>query len=226
MNRLFKKGALLAFAFASLVVVNANAQLIITGMVDGTNTGGNPKGMEIFSTSAIADLSNFYIIRDTNGAGPWDTFVQLPTVALAANSFFYVAGNTDSASALNGFGFTVGLTNSVLSINGDDIIGLATPNVTFTTGSNISEFDVIDAFGQESQGDTNFYEDSIAYRDGTSLTPVPAGVLDAGNFNISGYSDLSLQSTFGTYAIPEPSTFALISVGLAGLLFHRRRRQG
>jgi hypothetical protein len=204
----------------------ANADVIISGMVDGTQTGGIPKAMEIAATAAVSDLSDFWVVRDTNGAGPFDTFAQLPSVSLASNDFFYVYGNSDTTTSMTTLGFPAtsgnALEDGILNWNGDDILGLATPNGTFSDGTDISQFDVISSFGLVGQGDTDFAANSISYLTGANSA---AGITDAGNFTITAYSDTDLQSTFGTYVVPEPSAYALLSgmLGLAWVMLRRRR---
>ncbi|MEO0508407.1 MAG: PEP-CTERM sorting domain-containing protein [Verrucomicrobiota bacterium] len=198
-------------------------------MVDGTQSGGIPKAMEIVAEEAIADLSDLWIVRDTNGAGPFDTFYQLPAVSLSTGDFFYIYGGTTTDTSMTALGFpdadvSGAVVNSILNWNGDDILALATPNGTFTDGTDISQFDVVDSFGVVGQGDTNFAPDSISYRiPGTAANP--AGVTDAGNFDITAYSDVSLQATFGTYVVPEPGAYALLAgiCGLMSVMLKRRR---
>jgi hypothetical protein len=198
----------------------ARADLIISGVVDGTNTSGTPKGIELYALANIPDLSVYSIIRDTNGVGPFDTSAALPVVALNAGDFYYVAGNTASQTQLIGLGFAVGLVSSIANINGDDILG------TSLTSDPLNSSNFIDSFGLEGQGDTNFYADSFAVRLNTSVGGQVPGLLDAGNFTITSYSDAGLMGAggFGTYSpIPEPVTFALL--GLGALLLHRLRRR-
>lgn len=57
----------LCFACANFAQ-NANADLIIAGAVDGTQTGGNPKLIKFKAVNPIADLSLFHVLRDTNGS--------------------------------------------------------------------------------------------------------------------------------------------------------------
>lgn len=200
------------------------ADLIISGVVDGTETGGNPKAIELVATADIADLSNFFLVRDTNGSAGTFTIssdFQLPMVSLNAGDFFYLYGNTDSETLLESLGF--GDTDSgtavladVANHNGDDILAIS-DDADGTT--------IFDAFGLLGQGDTDFAANSVSYRQ--AGTPAnPTGVADAGNFDIVAYSEAGLTSTFGTYevaAIPEPSSLALLGfVGCAG--FIRRRR--
>lgn len=212
---------------SALSWATASANIVISGMVDGTLSGGNPKGMELTATSSILDLSEFYVVRDTNGVGPFDTFYQLPSVSLSTGDYFYVYGNSSSETTFTGFGFpaTTGnaVQNSILNVNGDDIIGIATPNSSFTSGNAISQFDMVDSFGSESQGDTNFYANSIAYRN-LNAPASPAGLSDATNFTMTSYSDSELQSIFGTYEVPETSTYSLIA-GLLGLTYVMLKRR-
>lgn len=213
------KKTLIPLALLPALASSLSADLLISGMVDGTQTGGIPKAMEIVAETDIPDLSAFFISRDTNGAGPWDTFVQLPAVSLSAGDFFYVYGNVDSNTVMAALGFPADTTNSaftdaILNWNGDDILGLSTSN---------SPAGVFDSFGQVAQGDTNFAADSISYRQ-PSTPANAAGVFDAGNFDITAYSDAELQATFGTYVIPEPGTYAAI-LGLLGLGFVLIRRR-
>lgn len=207
---------LVALVFTALATIPSHAVLLITGIVDGNETGGQPKAMEIYTTTNIADLSTYYLARDTNGAGPWDTFFQLPAVALSAGSFFYIAGDADAATYLTTAGFAIGVTSNILNVNGDDIIGLATGN---------TPTDVYDSIGVVAQGDTDFYADSFAVRSNSSVNPTTTAT-DGSNFVITTWGDGSAfegSSGLGTYApVPEPSVALLGGLGLLTLL--RRRR--
>jgi uncharacterized protein len=209
----------LLFGTIALAAVSP-AQLIFSGYVDGTNTGGNPKAMELFATTGIPDLSAYWILRDTNGS-PGGVFTesdefQLPNVALSAGDFFYIYGTSDSETFLENLGFGdtdlgTAVLDNILNANGDDIFALSTSD---------DVVDAFDAFGLLGQDDTNFAQDSVAYRD--TPTPSATGVLDAGDFLISAYSDTLLVNTFGTF-IPEPS-FTAFGIGALALLIAQRRR--
>lgn len=202
-----KNKLLLLIAALGLAGASVQANILISGIVDGTQSGGIPKALEIVALVDVPDLSLYWLNRDTNGDGPWDTPTQLPSVALNQGDFFYVAGNSGSETILNNFGFTVGFTNGILNQNGDDIIGLA-------TGDQPS--DVFDSIGVVGEGDNDFYQDSFAIRQNTSTTPTISAT-SGSNFTITAYSDAGLQGPngFGTYAIPEPSMAALMVIGVA-----------
>jgi len=190
-------------------------------VVDGTDDGGTPKGIELYAQVAIADLSVYSVIRDTNGAGPFDTATTLPSISLAMGDFFYIAGNADSATNLADLGFTCGYTNAIANVNGDDILGTALTSDPYNT--------VIDSFGQEGQGDTDFYADSFAVRLNSSVTGQVPGQVDAANFTITSFSSAGIEgaSGFGSYApvaIPEPSTLALFGLALGMITLYRRKR--
>ena len=203
---------------------NCHADLIITGVVDGTQSGGNPKAMELMATADIVDLSNFFVLRFSpaliSGDPPILSSSQLPNVVLNAGDFYYIYGNAATETYLESlnFGntmpdFATALPDAVLSHDGDDILAVATAN----DGTGI-----LDAFGLLGQTGT-FAADSIAYRQPNTAAN-PTGVLDAGNFDLTSYTDLDLTSTFGTYqlvAVPEPS--ALLFGGLLCSLFFMKR---
>ena len=47
----------------------SNGSLIITGVYDGPLSGGTPKGIELFATADIADLSIYAVGSANNGGG-------------------------------------------------------------------------------------------------------------------------------------------------------------
>ncbi len=199
------------------------ADLIITGVVDGTRSGDHPKAMELLATADIADLSDFYIVRDTDGSSGTFTvssFISLPDVSLSEGDFYYIYADSATEAYLEseGFGntspgFATALPDGIANHDGNDILAVATAS----DGSGI-----LDAFGLLGQNGT-FSADAIAYRQ-PDTPPDADGELNAGNFDIVGYNDLAFTSTFGTYqlaAIPEPSAF--LFGGLVGILLALRR---
>ena len=124
-----------SFLFACLLAQSeAQADLIITGVIDGPLTGGIPKAIEVYATDDIDDLSIYALGSPNNGAAGGTIEFEFPSGTAEAGDFFYVASET--AEFNNFFGFEPDFTNGVASINGDDAIEL------FRNGS------VVDTFGE------------------------------------------------------------------------------
>jgi uncharacterized protein len=204
-------GAVVALAGA------ANANLIITGVVDGDLPGGLPKAIELYATSFIADASIYGIESANNGnpsGGAAESF--LDAVSLNAGDFYYVT--TDNAAFQSVFGFAANQDSfGAASINGDDALLL------YESGSVIDTFGVA---GVNGDGEVWDYTDSWAYRvDGT----LGSNPFDSSNFFYGGLGALDGLSAaeqgaavpFGTY-VPTPGALAIL--GLAGVAGLRRRR--
>ena len=65
-----KNKTILAATVASFILASSsNAGLLISGVFDGPLSGGTPKGVELFATADIADLSSYAIGSANNGGG-------------------------------------------------------------------------------------------------------------------------------------------------------------
>jgi len=149
--------ATLIFALATFLMTPAQANVIITGVYDCTLTGGTPKGVELYVTADVADLSMYGIGSANNGQGTDGEEFTFPAGAYTAGSFIYVA--TDSMQFMTYFGFEPNFADGSMAINGDDAVEL------YMNGSVVDIFGDIDVDGN---GTSWEYLDSWAYRnDGT-----------------------------------------------------------
>ncbi len=129
--------------------------LIITAIYDGPLSGGVPKGIELYATQNIADLSQFAIGSANNGGGTDGPEYTFPADAIAAGTFIYVSSNDTSAVQYFELSAPHYNAGSVLGINGDDAI-------------EVFEFNqVIDIYGQidvDGSGTAWEYTDGWAVR--------------------------------------------------------------
>ncbi len=187
----FKKKQLLFTAFALLFSLITYSQVIITGVFDGPLPGGTPKGIELYATENIADLSIYSIGSANNGGGTDGEEFTLPAESASAGDFIYIA--SESTEFLSFFGFAPNYTSSAANINGDDAIEL------FKSGV------VIDVFGDintDGSGQPWEYLDGWAYRinttgpDGTTFTIT--------NWTFSGPNALDGETSNTTATAPFP----------------------
>lgn len=206
----------------------ANAALVITGILDGPRTGGLPKALELFATADIADLST-YTIDNANNGGAFDGMTIGLTGMVTAGSFLYVGSETPGFEAY--FGFAPDFTGTSVNVNGDDVVGL------FNNGALVDVFGVL---GVDGTGQPWEYLDGWAYRNdntgpsatfelsqwtfsGVNALDLPAGVDPATATNANSLSPFPI-GTFTATAIPEPSTYVALSLIAVGGLVARRRR--
>jgi len=145
--------ATLAFALAMFLMTPVQANVIITAVYDCTLSGGTPKGVELYVTADVADLSVYGIGSANNGQGTDGEEFTFPVGAYTAGSFIYVA--TDSMQFMTYFGFEPNFADGSMAINGDDAVEL------YMNGSVIDIFGDIDVDGNGTNWE---YLDSWAYR--------------------------------------------------------------
>ena len=227
MNRIMGQ---IALALVLSVVPHAGfCSLLITGIIDGPRTGGNPKAIELFAASAIADLSTYSVVSFANGATTASSPFNL-SGSVSAGAYLYVASEATEFTSF--FGFAPSFTSSVLNVNGDDVVQLR------LSGSPIDVFGVVGV--DPPDNNTWNYLDSWFYRsNGTAATTTfqlsdwffagtgtsASNALDVlGSTGVNPVSG-SLRMPIGTYVVPEPSTLGLAGVGvaLAGLGAWKRR---
>lgn len=194
----------------------ASASLIITGVFDGPLFGGTPKLVEIYASTAIADIST-YSVEYWFNASSSSSFTTALSGSVAAGDFIYLSPN--GAEFTTYFGGTVDFGGG--SINGDDSVVL--------TNSGIA-IDTFGSPGTDGTGEPWEYLDGWAYRNNN--TGPDGSTMNLSNWTFSG-TDVNDDETsnatatmpfpIGTFSIiPEPSSVLLGSFGLLALL--RRRR--
>lgn len=181
------------------ITVNGNAfgettnSMVITGVFDGSLTGGTPKGVELYVIKDIADLSLFGISSVTNGQGSTAGTIEFafPQVAATEGSFIYVSGTTADFTTF--FGSAPDYETGVVNINGDDSIEL------YENGQ------IIDVFGDvntDGSGEPWDYLDGWAYR--KSNTGPEGTTFTTTNWTYSGVDGLEGGTNNATATSPFP----------------------
>ncbi|MEO9532022.1 MAG: DNRLRE domain-containing protein [Crocinitomicaceae bacterium] len=173
------------------ISTGANPSLIISGAYDGPNTGGTPKGVELYVINDISDLSIYGLGSANNGGGTDGEEFTFPAVSVSAGTHIYVSSESTQFTAF--FGFAPDYTAGAMGINGDDAIEL------FESGT------VIDLFGDinvDGTGQAWDHLDGWAYRN-TGESP-NGGVFNDANWTFSGTNQLEGGSTNGACSSPFP----------------------
>lgn len=213
------------FALAAATVVGmgvgqmASADVIVTGIVDGTLSGGLPKAIELYITGT-EDLSNYTIERSANG-GVFGSSSALSGVF--TDQFVYLMTSGNEASFDSVFGSSGDFANRVF-------VGNATGNGDDAFRILDGALNVVDQVWTEDTNDS--YRDSYWYRlSGTGPDGGwnPTNWITPGNDALDGLDEAGLAAAipFGTYnpaggVVPAPAALAMI--GVAGLAGRRRRR--
>ncbi len=168
-----------------------DAQLIITGVYDGPLPGGSPKGVELYVTEDIADLSVWGLGSANNGGGTDSVEYSFPAISASMGDYIYVTN--DSLQFVAFFGFSPLNESGAMAINGDDAIEL------FNNGQ------VVDIYGDinvDGTGEPWEYLDGWAVRnagtgpDGSTFAP--------SNWTYSGVDQLEGGMTNETCVQPFP----------------------
>jgi len=173
------------------IMYTMSGQAVITAVFDGPLPGGTPKGIEVYFTADVADLSTMGISSANNGTGPTGTPEYLFSGSAIAGQYIYVGSETDNFTAF--FGFAPDFVDGVANINGDDAIEL------FSNGI------VIDVFGDVNVDGTDQaweYLDGWAARNANTGPDGSTFVL--GNWQYSGIDALDGETSNATAANPVP----------------------
>jgi hypothetical protein len=187
-----KATTLLATAGALALVGMAQADLLITEVVDGTLPGGLPKWVELTNTgSSAVDLTlysfgNFNNGSTTLGGGAAATLIG----TLPAGASYVINYDADNGSGVGTFYDVYGQDPDFYMggayVNGDDVLALFLGNAT-GDGSNATMVDVYGMLGTDGSGTTWETTDSFSYRCGNSANN---GTFDENDWHIEGLNGL------------------------------------
>lgn len=215
------------FLIAFLIsLVSFGQSPIITTIVDGDCSGGNPKLLEIYADGTV-DFSLYSLQNQTNANTTWGATQDLSSFGTVTDDFVYVTTSGSSTAIGTEFpslsGATI-LTSGTMNLNGDDrirIIETATTTVVDQYG----------AEGTDGTGETWEYADSYAKRvDGTGpdggFTELNWSIPGAGTLNTlgtcQGGADTfeTLMGGIGTYTTTASSTPTINAGGTVSGLFY------
>ncbi len=232
MSRKFVLTSLFSALLAALSS-QAGAVLIISEVVDGDLSGGNPKFVEITNTSASDfTFAGGGIVMQSNAATDLVVDVPLTGVTILAGDSYVIQSSANGGQEVfeATYGFAADLYTAAFFSNGDDRYILADADDGAGNATNL-----VDIHGEidiDGSGAAWEYLDSYAYRL-PGVTTGNGGVFDiaewfqAGNGaldTLDGPGHVAL-TTPGTHNfVPEPGTLALGGLGLLGVVASRRRR--
>ena len=177
--------------------------LVITGVFDGTLSGGTPKGIELYAVNDISDLSQYGIGSANNGGGSDGIELVLSGMA-SSGDFIYVASEQPQFNAF--FGFDPDFTGSAVNINGDDAIEL------FKNGAVIDTFGDINVDGSGTAWD---YEDGWAYR--INGTGPDGSTFVLANWGFSGINMLEGEGVTNNGNAPSPFPIGSYAISTASV---------
>jgi hypothetical protein len=181
----------LPFPTATYNLCDIDGDLILTGVLDATLPGGQPKAAEFYVINDIADLSIYGVGVANNGGGSDGQEFTFPAVSASAGDYIYLTD--DGASFQTWFGFPADFEGS-FGVNGDDAVEV------FENGA------VVDIFGdinQSGSGQPWDYQDGWAYR--VVGTGPDGSTFVLGSWNFSGANALDGESNNATAAVPFPA---------------------
>lgn len=177
---------------ALIVESSSTDSLIITGVLDATLSGGQPKALELYVIEDIADLSAYALGAANNGGGSDGIEYTFPAVSVTAGTFIHIASDSNDFFTWMGY-YPDYLGGSAVGINGDDAIEL------FHNGA------VIDVFGDinvDGTGEPWEYQDGWAYR---KINSAPnGGTFVLGEWDFSGINVLDGAGTNSNASNPFP----------------------
>ena len=182
--------------FLSIMLMHMmSGQAVITAAFDCTLPGGTPKGIEVYITQDISDLTLLGVSSANNGTGATGTpEYTLPSGTATAGQYIYISTEADNFLAWFGFAADyVDDANGSMNINGDDAIEL------FYNGVVIDVFGDVDMDGSGMPWE---YLDGWAAR--LPSTGPDGSTFVISNWNFSVPDALDGETSNATAANPVP----------------------
>ena len=210
-----------AIALCFACATTAQADLIMTGIVDGPLAGGAPKAVEFYATADIADLSIYGIELVSNAGSSADAVETAFSGSISAGEFYYIAHDTTGFTEV--FGFAPDVQTNDANHNGDDDFYLYRNGVVIDTWGGSD--------GVDNTGTVSDILDSWAYRidnagPNTTFTASEWTIAAVDSLDGLNAAETRAALPFGTYsftAVPEPTTAVLFGLAGLGLCVVRRR---
>jgi hypothetical protein len=156
---------------------------IITSIVDGDCSGGNPKLLEIYANGTV-DFADYSLENQTNANVTWGNAQDLSSFGEVTNDFVYISISSSTDAIVTEFpslGSAPVLLTNTMSVNGDDRV-----RIILTASTT-----VIDQYGVDTvdgSGESWEYADSYAKRvNGTG----PDSSFNAANWTFGGAGALN-----------------------------------
>ena len=160
----------------ALMAGTAQADLLITEVVDGTLPGGRPKWVELTNTgSTTLDLSLYSFGNFSNGATTLGGgSASVLSGMLAPGASYVIAYEEDPINLANVnfidvYGFSPDFSMGGAYVNGDDTLALFLGAAT-GDGTNATLVDIVGAIGVDGTGEDWEYTDSYMYRCGDTAS--------------------------------------------------------
>ena len=190
--------------------------ITITGIVDPSTYQARAVEMYIDGT---VDLSAYTLQRSSNGSNNFSTNLTLS--GTYTDSFVYVANSSTFSTVFGSSGdFANLITNGNITPTGNDAFRLV-DEATKTT--------VIDIIGDPTNS-TSIHQDGWMYKNdgvGNIVSYDSSAFTFSGNNALDNLTNAQTAAAvpFGTYVVPEPSTYALLAgmFALASVMLRRRR---